>query len=70
MKTIFLGTGSIIASQKQDNIPYRSYSSIFMELNNGETFLFDIGPGTLTKAQQYGIDTRIKPDNLCISHFI
>lgn len=69
MKITFLGTGSIIPSPKRDHSAYRSCSSIYVELNNGETFLFDIGPGTLTKAQQIGIDTRIAPDNLFISHY-
>lgn len=69
MTITFLGTGSIIPDPKQENILLRSYSAIFVKLENNETFLFDIGPGTLSKMQQQGIDSRKQPDNLCISHF-
>lgn len=68
VKITFLGTGSIIPSPRQKNIPQRSYSAVLVELKS-ETLLFDIGPGTLSKMQLLGIDTRIKPDHLFISHF-
>lgn len=69
MKITFLGTGSIIPSPKKEGKPYRSCSCIYVELNDGQTFFFDIGPGALTKAQQQGIDTRIQPDHLFITHY-
>lgn len=68
MKITFLGTGSIIPSPRQKDKPVRSYSSVMIELKS-ETLLFDIGPGTLSKMQLLGIDTRYKPDHLFISHY-
>lgn len=69
MKITFIGTGSISPNPKIANKPYRSCSAIFIELESRETLLFDIGPGTLTKLQQTGIDTRIHPDHLFITHY-
>ena len=68
MKITFIGTGSIIPSPKNNTSPVRSYSAIYVEAA-GTTFLFDIGPGTLTKLQNIGIDTRIHPEHLLISHY-
>lgn len=68
MKITFLGTGSIIPNPKQKDKPQRSYSSVYVELKH-DSLLFDIGPGTLSKMQLLGIDTRIKPDHLFISHY-
>lgn len=66
MKITFLGTGSIIPNPKHDKI--RSYSAILIEIKN-EKLLFDIGPGTLTKMQNLGINTQIFPDKLFITHY-
>ncbi len=68
MKITFLGTGSIIPSPKSGKKPVRSYSAIFVEVGQ-DTLLFDIGPGTLTKMQQIGIDTRYHPRHLFITHY-
>lgn len=68
MKITFLGTGSIIPNPKYNHKKFRSFSSILIEIRNN-TLLFDIGPGTLTKMQQIGIDTRIKPSHLFITHY-
>lgn len=68
MKITFLGTGSIIPNPKTNDESFRSYASLLVEVEN-ETLLFDIGPGTLTKMQQLGIDARIHPDHLFITHY-
>ncbi|MBI3619612.1 MBL fold metallo-hydrolase [Candidatus Roizmanbacteria bacterium] len=68
MKITFLGTGSIMPDPRKKGQAFRSYASLFIELKK-ETLLFDIGPGTLTKMQQMGHDTRLHPDYLFISHY-
>lgn len=68
MKITFIGTGSIIPSPKKEEKHTRSYSAILVELQNA-SLLFDVGPGTLTKLQQIGVDTRVYPTHLFMSHY-
>lgn len=68
MKITFVGTGSIIPNPKIKGKHLRSYSAVYVEIGK-DTLLFDIGPGTLTKLQQMGIDTRIYPSHLFITHY-
>lgn len=68
MKVTFIGTGSIMPNPKVEGKPYRSCSAIYVEVGQ-DKLLFDIGPGTLTKLQQIGVDTRINPTHLFISHY-
>ncbi len=64
----FLGTGSSIPTPKTEGKPFRSYASLLVETGR-DKLLFDAGPGTLTKLQQMGIDTRIDPRYVFFSHF-
>lgn len=68
MRITFLGTGSSTPSPKQENKPSRSFSGMLIDVQ-GTFLLFDIGPGTVSKMQQIGIDTLHKPTHLFISHF-
>lgn len=65
---IFLGTGSSIPTPKIEGKPFRSYASLLVKIGK-EKLLFDVGPGTMTKLQQLGVDTRVDPNHLFISHF-
>ena len=64
MEILFLGTGSCIPTT---NNPLRSFAGFFIDLGN-EGLLFDIGPGTLVKMQQSGIDINKKPTHVFVSH--
>jgi len=66
MKITFLGTGTIIPSIDVSNL--RSYSSILVEINE-QKLLFDIGPGTLSKMHNLGINTQRFPDLVFITHY-
>lgn len=66
MKITFLGAGTIIPYVDTSHL--QSYSSILVEIDKTK-ILFDIGPGTLSKMQQLGIDTQIFPDYVFITHF-
>lgn len=68
MKLTFLGAGGAMPAAKIKGKPHRSYSAILVEMGK-DKLLFDIGPGTLTKLQQIGIDTRIYPTYLFITHY-
>lgn len=65
MQITFYGTGS---STPTPHKPLRSYSGFGVEIEN-DFLLFDIGPGTVTKMLQGGIDIMQKPTDLFISHF-
>ena len=68
MKITFLGTGSSTPTAKMENLPQRSYSSFVIE--SGESsFLFDCGPGTMSKMTQNGMDILKSPTHLFITHF-
>ena len=68
MNITFLGTGSNTPTPKKEGKPFRSYSSILVDIGK-ETLLFDIGPGTLTKLQQSGISTGSVPTTLFLTHY-
>lgn len=65
MKLTFFGTGS---STPTPHKPLRSYAGFSVE--TGDDFLlFDIGPGTIAKMAQAGIDILTCPQNVFISHY-
>lgn len=68
MKITFLGAGPAAPAPKIKGKSHRSYSAILVEIGE-DKLLFDIGPGTLTKLQQKGIDTRVYPTHLFITHY-
>lgn len=65
MEITFLGTGS---STPTPHLPLHSYSGFSVEIEN-DFLLFDIGPGTVTKLLQNGIDIQKNPTDLFLSHF-
>lgn len=68
MKIIFLGTGSSMPSPKTSGKPFRSFAATLIETSD-ETFLFDIGPGTVIKLLELEIDILKNPTSVFISHF-
>ncbi|MBI2442522.1 MAG: ribonuclease Z [Candidatus Levybacteria bacterium] len=65
MKLTFFGTGS---STPTSHKPFRSYAA-FSVTTVSDFLLFDIGPGTVAKMIQHGIDVIKNPTHLFISHF-
>ncbi|MEN9407870.1 MAG: hypothetical protein RLZZ455_1086 [Candidatus Parcubacteria bacterium] len=65
MELTFFGTGS---STPTPTKPLRSYSGFSVEVADA-FLLFDIGPGTVSKMLEDGIDIQKKPTHLFISHF-
>jgi len=68
MKITFLGTGSSTPTPKQKGKPFRSYACTMIETGEA-TILFDIGPGTVLKLLELGVDILRKPTHIFISHF-
>jgi ribonuclease BN (tRNA processing enzyme) len=68
VKITFLGTGSSTPRPKQVNKPFRSYSGTLIETGSA-TLLFDIGPGTVHKLLELGIDILQKPTHVFLSHY-
>lgn len=68
VKIIFLGTGSSTPTPKTQGKPFRSYSGTLIETKNA-VLLFDIGPGTVHKLLELGVDILLKPTHIFISHF-
>lgn len=64
MEILFLGTGGCIPTTQTPN---RSFAGFFIDAGK-DGLLFDIGPGTLAKMIQSGIDINRKPTHLFISH--
>lgn len=64
MEILFLGTGGCIPSIKK---PLRSFAGFYIDLGT-DSLLFDIGPGTLVKMQQSGININENPAYLFITH--
>lgn len=67
MKITFLGTGSSIPAPKTQDKPFRSYAGLLIEIGE-DKLLFDPGPGSLVKLQQLGIDTRVDPSHVFLTH--
>lgn len=65
MKLTFFGSGS---STPTPHKPLRSYAAFSVEIEN-DFLLFDIGPGTVAKMVQQGVDVIKNPTHLFISHF-
>ena len=65
MELTFFGTGS---STPTPSKPLRSYSGFSVEIADA-FLLFDIGPGTISKMLEKGIDIQKKPTDLFLSHF-
>lgn len=65
MELTFFGTGS---STPTSHKPLHSYAGFGVEIED-DFLLFDIGPGTITKMLQSGVDIQQKPTDLFISHF-
>lgn len=65
MKITFFGTGS---STPTSHKPIHSYASFGVSVGD-DFLLFDIGPGTIAKMIQQGIDVITNPTHLFISHF-
>lgn len=68
MLITFLGTGSSIPNPRGPLTQPRSYSAILITIGE-TTLLFDIGPGTLTKLHQLGVNTQYHPTHLFFTHF-
>lgn len=64
MEILFLGTGGCIPTTIK---PTRTFAGFYID-GGEDTFLFDIGPGTLAKMVQSGININKSPTHLFVSH--
>ncbi len=64
MEILFLGTGGCIPTTKKPN---RSYAGFYIQAGS-DGLMFDIGPGSIAKLNQSGVDINKMPTHLFVTH--